>query len=326
MATITRSALTLVDLAKQKGPDGNLLTIAEILEESNPILEDMPMIEANGASYHKITRRLSLPAGTHRRLNQGVPNSVSSTLEVTEGLAMLEGYAEVDKALVDIAPNPAEFRMNEARAHIEGMSQTMAGVLFYGNAGTDPEQIDGLATRMGVLDSDGLVIGAGATTGDMTSVYAVQWGLGQVTGIYPKGAAASVGVTHTDKGQVTLQDANGYNYEGYRDHFQVRYGLAVHDTRCLARYANIQTSGESYVFSEDELIRLLNRMKNGGRGATIYVNRTIKTQMEIALNKKSNVHFVSGRGNGLSGDEILYFRGHPVKMVDAILDTESVVA
>jgi len=151
------SQLTLVELAKRTH-NGNLLTIAEILEESNPILKDAPFIEGNDQFSHRIVRRSALPTGTYRRINEGVGKSASSTVNVTEGLAMLEIYSEVDKVLIDTAPNPKQARMDEAKAFIEGLSQQIADAIIYGNSSTDPEQIDGLATRMATIDTNGNVI------------------------------------------------------------------------------------------------------------------------------------------------------------------------
>ncbi|RLC59762.1 MAG: hypothetical protein DRI01_11085 [Chloroflexi bacterium] len=65
-------------------------------------------------------------------------------------------------------------------------------------------------------------------------------------------------------------------------------------------------------------------MKSAGKGATIYVNRTIKTQMEIALIDRANVNFTVV--NGLGGVPVLTFRGLPVRLVDQINNTETQVS
>ncbi len=322
--TVTRDRLTLVETAKRTNPNGDLATIVEVLEESNPILEDAPMIEANGRDYHKIVRRLSNPTGTWRQLNKGVSPSVSNTIPITEGMGMLMELNESDKRLVDMSPNPTEYRMQEARSTIEGMSQNVAETMIYGNASVDTTEFDGFATRMATLNADGNVIGGGGTGSDLTSVYLVQWGVNKVTGIYPKGGSGNLGVKHTDNGITMLEDGDGYKYPGYQSLFEIDMGLSVNDSRCIARYANIEASG-SNAFDEDILIRLINRMYLGGKGCTLYVSKELKTQMQIKLKDKSNVYYTAGKGNGLSGEEIMFFQGHPVKMVDQILDTETAI-
>ena len=99
----------------------------------------------------------------------------------------------------------------------------------------------------------------------------------------------------------------------YRDHFQLKVGLTVKDDRCIARLANIKATGESNLFDEDNLIKLLNRMPGAGRtkGTAIYCNEAVLSQMEIKLKDKSNVHYAPGKGEGLAGEPIMTFRGGP---------------
>jgi hypothetical protein len=139
-----------------------------------------------------------------------------------------------------------------------------------------------------------------------------------------------MGVTHKDLGEVTISTATTLRadtaqYQAYRDHFQVKCGLVVRDNRCIARLANIESTGTSNLFDEDDLIILLNRMPMGGRGASLYVNDTVLSQMEIALKDKNNVNYTPGRGEGLAGEPVLYFRGNPVKKCDQITITESTI-
>ena len=139
MATVA-STLTLLELAKRHDPNGNTATIAEVLTEENPILEDAVWQEANDTFSHKYTKRLSLPTGTHRKLNYGVPVEASRTVEARDTVSFLESYSQCDKKLCDAAASPTEFRMNEATSFLEGMGQTQAAKLLYGNTTLVPEE------------------------------------------------------------------------------------------------------------------------------------------------------------------------------------------
>lgn len=323
MATLdTTSRLTLMELANRFDPKGNTVAVAEVLTRTNAILKDAPWVEANDVFSHKYTRRLSLPTGSWRQINAGVAKETSRTVPVTEVMGFLESYSEVDKKLVDNAPNDKQFRMLEAKAFIEGMSQTLASALIYADASVDPEKITGLTPRLDVLSQDN-VLGAGGSGSTLTSIYIVQWGEDKVHLFYPKGSK-TMGVVHHDLGQVTLQDGDGNNFEGYRDHFEVNVGLAVRDDRCVARYSNITTADTGADFDEDHLIELMNRMPQDGEGAVIYCNRYVKTRMEIKLKDKSNVNFTTR--DGLGGVPVLLFRGCPVRKVDAVLNTETEVS
>lgn len=322
MAEVPNStALGIVELTKRHDPNGNLSTIAEVLAEDNVILQDAINLEANDIFGHKITRRSNDPSGSWRLLNQGVATEASKTINVTEGIGMLESFSQSDKDLVEAAASPQQFRMDEATSFLNGLSKTMATTFIYGNANTDPEQFSGLATRMSALAATTNVIGAGGTGSDLTSIYIVQWSAQRVHMIYPRGSR--IGLFHEDLGIETVEDSDGNKYRAYVDHFQWKTGMAVRDDRSIARIANIESSGTSNIFDEDHLITLLNRMPMEGAGASIYCNSTVKTQMHIALKEKTNVNYTADAGNGLSGVPIMRFLGRPIRMVDKIVNTEA---
>ncbi len=341
MAALDLNAqLTLLEMARRTDPKGNTLTIAEILNETNEVFQDIPWMEANGTVIHRVNRRTSLPTGTWRQINEGVATEASTTITINETLGLLESYSETDKWIIDNAPVPEEARMQEASAFLEGMGQTFVKTLFnralavnYGSTGVVPERFNGFPVRLNTLQAASVknrnVIDGKGTGNDTTSVWAIQWGLSKVFMVYPKGSV-SVGISHEDKGQVTASRATSSapqtsQLEVYRDWFRLNAGLVVRDTRCYARYANIETTGSTNIFDEDILIELLNNMPMAGAGAKIYVNKTIKTQMEIALKDKANVYYSHGSGEGLAGVPILYFRGSPVRVVEQILDTETAI-
>jgi hypothetical protein len=315
-----RNQLTLVELAKRTH-DGNLVQITEILNQVNEMLDDAIWIEANGITTHKATIRTSLPTGTWRRLNMGVPSEASSTRQILEGMGMLESYSKVDVDEVDLAPDPAGYRSGEDMAFVEGLSQTLMETIIYGNALVDPEQFNGFATRYNALSMPN-VWGGGGTGSDLTSIWLVQWDRNKVHMIYPRNSR-TMGIRVRDLGEDTVSDGAGGEYQAYRTHFKVNAGMVVRDYRCVQRYCNIETSGSSNIFDDNVLIAALNQMPNRGRGAVIYANRTILTQMDQYANDKTNVFYSVGEE---FGRPITYFRGIPVKLVEKIVDTEDAVA
>ena len=232
MATLATTNPTLADIATRLGPDGKIdPNIVEMLNETNEILAEMTMIEANGFTDHKTTIRSGLPAGTWRKLNYGVQPEKSRTVSVKDALGMLETYAEVDKALADLNGNSAAWRLSEDRAFIEGLNQTMATTLFYGDASLDPEKFTGLAPRYNSLAAEnGInIVDAGGTGSDNASIWLICWGPNTCHGIYPKGSPA--GLQSRDLGEDTLLDAAGGRYQGYRTHYKWDNGLTLRDWR-----------------------------------------------------------------------------------------------
>ena len=96
---------TLLDVTKRLDPKGAVDVVAEMLTQTNEVLEDMVWIEGNLATGHKGTIRTGLPTPTWRKLYGGVQPSKSRTVQVTDNCGMMEAYAEIDKALADLNGN-----------------------------------------------------------------------------------------------------------------------------------------------------------------------------------------------------------------------------
>ena len=120
----------LVNVTKRLDPDGSIAKIAELLQQFNPIIEDVPLVEGNLPTGHRTTVRADLPVPTWRMLNYGVRPTKSITAQVDDTIGMLEDYGEVDKDLAMLNGNTAEFRMSEDTPHLESMSNTMAETIF----------------------------------------------------------------------------------------------------------------------------------------------------------------------------------------------------
>src|SRR4051812_6788845 len=135
MAVLATGQLTLADWAKRLDPDGNVPAVAELLSQTNDILEDAVFLEGNLPTGHRVVIRTGLPTIYYRMLNQGVPTSKATTAQVDEQIGMLEARSHIDTKLAMLNGNSAAFRLSEDSAFIESMNQTQANVMFYGNPG-----------------------------------------------------------------------------------------------------------------------------------------------------------------------------------------------
>lgn len=325
MAVKGLTALTLADWGKRIDPNGKIDKIIELLGQTNPILEDMLIVEGNLPTGHRTTIRTGLPDATWRLLNYGVPNSKSTTAQVTDSIGMLETYAEIDKSLADLNGNTSEFRLSEDRAFLEAMNQKMAQTLFYGDTSVNPQQFMGLSSRYSSKSAGNgqNIIDAGGTGTDNTSIWLVVWGENTVHGIFPKGQKA--GLQMEDKGQQTLKDPSGGQYEGYRTHYKWDNGLSLRDWRYVVRIANIDVSDLSVPGSAANIVSLmvkaLHRVPNLKMGrAVFYMNRTIGQALDLqSLDKASLALSVKET----EGEWWTAFRGIPIRETDAILETEA---
>lgn len=333
MSTLAATVLTLADWAKRLDPQGKVPVIVELLSQTNEILMDMLWKEGNLPTGERTTIRTGLPTVYWRLLNQGTSPSKSTTAQVDEQCGMLEAWSETDCDLAELNGNVGAFRLSEAQAFIEAMNQEMAQTLFYGNSGTAPEEFTGLAIRYSSLSANnGQNILSGSGSGsDNSSVWLVGWGQNTVFGMFPKGSKA--GLKHEDLGKVTVETTAGIagsRMRAYQDHWQWKAGLVVKDWRYAVRIANIDISNlvakSSAADLTELMIKAVHRIPNMGMCKPVfYMNRTCLEMLDIQ--RRDDI--ISGGGltwDTIEGKRTASFRGIPIRVCDALTETEATVS
>lgn len=339
----------LVDWARRADPDGSIAIIAEMLSQCNEVLKDMIWQEGNLPLGHKTTVRVGLPQGVWRAANQGVPGSKSSTAQFQHSIGELQAYSFVDKSVAELNGNVAKFRYTEDMAHIEGLSQQAASALFYENEAVSPTAFTGFSpiyntTSTAIAQNAKNVLDAGGTGSSNLSIWLVGWGDHTTFGIFPKGSQA--GLVYEDKGDIVpAYDENGNRFEAYTSLFQWKLGLCVKDWRYNVRIANVDTTTaglqgatppDLFALMSRAVVRLptASRRLSGitesdapddpvpGIMPAWYVNRTGREYMDIQAIRDRNVLLSS---KDYAGDPIVTFRDTPIRVVDALTNTEAQV-
>lgn len=339
MATLANTSLTLADWAKRTDPEGRVPVVAELLSQSNEILEDCVFKEGNLPTGERVVIRTGLPTVYWRALNQGIPNSKSTTAQVDEACGILEARSEIDKDLAMLNGNTSQFRLSEDQAFLEAMNQTQATTLFYGNPGTDPKQFLGLAPRYSSLSAANAqnILSAGGSGSDNTSIFLVVWGDNTAYCPFPKGSKA--GLMHEDLGEQTVYNADGTRMQALSTRYQWKNGLVVKDWRYVVRIANIDVSdligqsGTQLSTASTAIIKLmaraLYRIPNMSMGrSAFYMNRTVHSGLALAAMDKSQYVLKIEQALTQFGqpNSYLSFLGVPLRRVDALVNTESVVS
>jgi len=331
MATLGNTFVDLIDIYKQQDGHGQYVEVIEMLSEMNPILDDAMAMECNKGASHLHTVRTGLPTVAWGRLYKGIVQSKSRTAQVEDTTGFVEGLSTVDSRLLDISKNRGLVRLNEAQSYIESINQEVAAKMFYGNTASDPEEFMGFAPRFNDLSATNgnQIVDAGGTGSDNTSVWFVTWGDNQCHLLYPEGTKA--GVQRQDMGKQRVTDASGNPYYAEEEMFTWHVGLAVKDWRYVSRIANIDVSDLKagsvalYDFMRKAYYRLQSRRVKGGKMA-IYLNRDVIEALDaLATNAGASDNFVRLSRKEVEGEEVLSYRGIPLRETDALLNTEAQV-
>lgn len=332
MALLSSTYLNLIDVHKS---DDSIGPVINTLKRQNPILDDAVAMECNDGSNHKHSILTGLPKPAWGALYKGIVQSKSKRQQVSDTTGFLEGRSGVDVRLLDRAKKPAELRMQEAEAHLEGMNQEMASGLFYHDTATTPDKFKGLSPRYSVIGGGGAgnqIVDAGGAGSDNTSIWFVTWGDHATHLLYPEGSSA--GIKREDMGKQRVLDENGNPYYAKEELFTWHMGVAVKDWRYNSRIANISVpdllagSVDLHKWLRKAYYKLQSRRMDAKTSRiALYCNRDIAEALDALSSgdgtaAKPQLHLSKRE---LEGQEVLTYRGIPIREVDALINTESQV-
>lgn len=344
MATLTPGAMTYAEWALRHDPDGKTSELVDMLSQCNGIIDDMMTVECQSGNAYEFTQVTKLPTPTRRVYNMGIPASLAGVAKLISTCSEYGDWVKFDKSLAELGGTLNELRAQEDELHVEGFVQKVATDLFYGNRLTDPTQFTGLANIYNTVSTATSaiarnVIDCNGVGSDNTSMWLITWGKKQLHTIYPRGT--KIGLQHIDMGLLPAVDSNGNEYLAYRTYLQWNLGLVIEDWRFCVRACNIDTSdlsGGSAANLINTLVRMVHRMPVQPVGvgpvqnmtksvapvapmrSAIYCNRTIAEAIDLQAMNKTNVLL---KMEEWDGESVTTFRGIPIRVNDAILDTES---
>ena len=338
MATLVSNNLTLADWAKRLDPDGQIPQIAEVLSQTNEVLEDAVFLQGNLPTGHRSVIRTGLPTVYWRSVNSGVPRSKSTTATVDDSVGMLEAFAALDKDIAELNGTTEAFRLTEDSAFVEAMSQAQDQTLFYGNPATDPRQYLGFAGRYGAISgagNAGNILDAGGAASANTSIWLIGWGDNTVFCPFPKGSKA--GLTVEDDGLLTIYDANNNPYKAYQSHYQWKNGLVVKDWRYVVRICNLDTAVFAAMSGTQAttavatnilhmMLRAIDRLPNFNNvKPAFYMNRSVFSLLRRLAMEKSVTALALEAGANQFGTPQRWasFEGIQLRKVDKLLNTEA---
>lgn len=297
------------------------ITIAEVLNKTNEIFRDIPMMPTNQKLVHRVSRFTSKPVGTALRLGRGTAAELATNEVIQEPVAAIRTIAEYNRDLLGLAANAAAEKARFGRQSMLGLSETAADQIFYGNHGSTPDEMNGIATRTAAID-DEFVKDAGGTS-NLTSLYLVMWDESRCFGIYPEGHPAYGIEMEAHLNEPSVDSSSRISYVD-RDEYTYWLGLAVPDRACLGRVVNIDSTGGAGAISMEDVLKIKNRMQAFYRGRIFaYANSTLLTQIQILAMNKPNVQYTPVAPWGDNEDMAFSVFGIVFRQCESIVNSET---
>ena len=328
-------------LAAKMTHNQEIIDVAEVLNETNDVIQDAIVQRANDITSHVVSRRTALPTVQWVKVGNGWNATTGLLDQVREQMGMLKARFLAPEDMMRLQPNPAKYRMQQERAYIESMGQELSNTLFGNVSGgtlsptvVPPEEFAGFQLRYNTLSTadSSYVLSNGHTADDdtNTSIWFVQWGAGKVYLIHPRNTDGG-GLKKMDKGLTYTLGDNASSSASQRNNqlwafiteFAWDVGLCVEDTRTVKRLANIDPDNTATnTLNEDFIIQIRNNFKSNDT-IFMYCNETVYTQLQILAKDKMNVNWT---GEDPFGRPQFKFLDMPVRRSDAITNVEPVIA
>jgi hypothetical protein len=316
--------MTLAEANKRQGYDDAEAVLGEIAK-SIDILDVMLWKPSTHGTYNKQFQATRLGTGAFSGANKAITTISSTGDYIEEPVKMYEGESQVDDRVLKGTMDPRAVRDSEDAMNLEGAFQDWAYNLFYGNEGSAPDNFRSLDRRRASLGTY-CISGGGSGSGesaDLTSAWTLEIGPSAFHLAYP-GNSGTPGMKNQDKGlqRVTTPSGTGHMYAWCRL-FEIWAAIVMRNERSLIRYCNIESTGASNIFSITDYVRYVkNRLQQGGRNAVVFMNRTLKGQLEaVAYGNVTNGSLIIKDIEGYG--PMTFIAGIFIRMHEGITDAET---
>jgi hypothetical protein len=237
--------ITFADWARRMDDDGKVATIINLLSQSNEVLKDMLVIEANQATSTRppcarASERDLAPAELRRLADEEHDRPGGRQLRQPRDLQHdRQGHRGPERQHRRVPPvgRPGLPRGHEPAdgwaCSSTATPRSTRSASWASRRATTRD--DGDRADRGERDRRRRHVGATNTSIWVWSGARTRW-----HGFFPKGKIS--GLQHRDLGEWTVYDANNNPYQAYRTHFKWELGLTVRDWRYAVRIANIDVT------------------------------------------------------------------------------------
>jgi len=269
-------ASTLRDLGVMYEVEG--MPSIENLVKKSGILKTALAIPSSHGTFHKYKMLDDLPTGTIRTIGGGVVAQVTSKTPIQLDLKEIYSVCEEDATVVE-ETGIQDYFMEEMPIFTEGMGQTVAKLMIYGN---DPTfgLADGPLGFHQIAKASGNFIQAGGASGSRTTIFVVKYRPGR----------AGCGIVYNDKimqsgeivkarlvnnGNRIVENVSGTQYPKYKMDFTSYFAFLSGSNYDVAAYTQIQDATDDRPTASN-MDALIDMVKGTAEDTFIYCSRTGK--------------------------------------------------
>ena len=332
------NSLTLSDVA-QMCHNQEIVPMVDEIAKTTRLFSAMKWKQSSDAMRDVTGKVTKYPTTKWVGLDLGAPASKGAWTQVSEGLAQLESWAEINEKVYNVSPHKELTRWENDQLHIRQMGMDAETGLIYGNPLADVNQPLGFMARLNKITNhhriasgvqyDYCTLSAGGTTANkQSSILMIADGPKCPTLLYPR-YQENNGLLFRHFGFENSKDEAGGNVRIAKSQFQITFGLSIADTRTVVRIANIETTKNGgFDDVRDAIYEAYAAIPQIYRSS---VRIFTTADVILGLRKKySNLvnpvtyDAKSAMANNAYGD--IFFDGKLIQECEQMLDTEAVVA
>lgn len=310
---------TLLNVAQVQGNTKNVVYTQDLAKKSG-LLKTMWWQKANGGLKHYYQKAINLPMGEFRPVNAGI--NVTDVECETGSLDLLgfEAMHQADRDIVDKYPGGLEqYIADKAPGYMYGLGQNFTRQMLYGTA-NDKGGFEGLR-QLAFKNNKVIPTFETATGTGFTSIYAVRWGLDELSGLYDETAMQEslIKIEKLNKGEWFYKSVNYKEYPVYQFSFHGYFGLQSLTPSNVACLYGIKDEDNHHP-SPDDIDQLLDLVFAETDGSTfLYMNREAKRLLSRLKNEK--LQLLSYAND--YGTQLDTWNGIPLILEDNISHTEN---
>jgi hypothetical protein len=326
---LANAALTWAEVVKRAGFDDDASVLGEIAQ-SNEFWDEVIWFPTTHGLYNKQLQAKRLGKGAFSKAYGPTTDISSNTDEITEPVKLYEGDSNIDDRIFKGVPAGGAYSLRDGEdgLNLEGMIQDLSYLLVYNHEGDYPDGWKGFWRRRGTLSVPGspplTTWGCGGTGSDLTSMPIFEFSKKGFYLAYPPNSGTP-GLKNEDRGlnKIPVPVGSG-TYWAWIRHYELWAAMVLRNNMAIQRLANIETAGAANLFDPSIFIKAKNWLPGVGRNAVAFANRTLKAQVDNNAYAKTNVWMTVREVQNYG--PITFIAGVPVRMWEALLETETAIA